>query len=68
MDDVKEMAESYWSLSKELKGMEIHSREFITQLRIISHIRQKIDELCIHDYRYSAMNHAVCISCGLDKP
>lgn len=68
MEDVQELGKRYWELSRQIKDFEIHSREFIVNLRVLSHLRERLDSLCDHDWRYAVVNHAICLHCGLDKP
>jgi hypothetical protein len=66
--DLKALSSRYWELSSEMKNYPLDSRQWVLTLKSIMEIRALIDQNCTHDYRFQALNHFVCISCGLDKP
>lgn len=66
--DLKALSSRYWELSSELKNYPLDSRQWALALKSIVEIRTLINENCEHEYRFQALNHFVCLHCGLDKP
>ena len=67
MADVKDLVKRYYELESSLKDLEIHSREFVVTLKIISELRYQIDKSCVHIWEGKAPNHHICMDCGIDK-